>query len=81
MRRPLRRRSDHARTTRRRAPFRIRSQRMFTELLQAEVWRKRLEAAGYRVILEPWERPRPRLLADRERFDRATMPTPAPPRP
>jgi len=54
---------------------------MFTELLQAEVWRKRLEAAGYRVILEPWERPRPRLLADRERFERATMPTPAPPRP
>lgn len=26
---------------------------MFTELLKAEVWRKKLEANGYRVILEP----------------------------
>ena len=28
---------------------------MFTELLQAEVWRKKLESAGFRVLPEPWE--------------------------
>jgi hypothetical protein len=27
---------------------------MFTELLQAELWRKKLEAAGYRVLPEAW---------------------------
>ena len=32
---------------------------MFTELLQAEVWRKKLEAAGFRVLPEAWERPKP----------------------
>lgn len=40
---------------------------MFTELLHAEVWLKRLERAGYRVILEPWDRPRtPQELRDEE---------------
>lgn len=28
---------------------------MFTELLQAEIWRKKLEAAGYRVVTEVWQ--------------------------
>lgn len=72
-------------TLERSAPARVLAsdEGMFTELLQAEVWRKRLEASGYRVILEPWERPRPRIVAERERFDRAMRPTPAPapPRP
>jgi hypothetical protein len=36
---------------------------MFTELLQAEVWRKKLENSGYRVILEPW-------LATKEQKDK-----------
>ena len=27
---------------------------MFTELLQAEMWRKKLESAGYRVVPEAW---------------------------
>jgi hypothetical protein len=35
---------------------------MFTELLQAEVWKKRLETAQYRVILEPFD--------SRDRYDR-----------
>ncbi len=54
---------------------------MFTELLQAEVWRKKLEAAGFRVILEPWEPPRYPSPTERDRRDRPTRPTPAPPLP
>jgi hypothetical protein len=52
---------------------------MFTELLQAEVWRKRLETAGYRVILEPWDAPRPtQPPPERDRRDRVSQPMQAP---
>lgn len=54
---------------------------MFTELLQAEVWRKKLEAAGYRVIPDAWERNPPEPIREsRERTTRSTTP-PAMPMP
>ena len=53
---------------------------MFTELLQAEVWRKRLESAGFRVILEPWEPPlRASLPPDRPSRERISQPVSQPP--
>ncbi len=47
---------------------------MFTELLQAEIWRKRLEEAGYRVVPEKWQ-PGAAEAAPREAA--ARRPTPA----
>jgi hypothetical protein len=40
---------------------------MFTELLQIEIWRKKLESAGYRVLSEAWEPSRSE--PERERDD------------
>lgn len=52
---------------------------MFTELLQIEIWRKKLENAGYRVIAEAWEPDRHEPHLDdwrerRERRERTTNP-------
>jgi hypothetical protein len=44
---------------------------MFTEMLQAEIWRKRLEAAGFRVLNEAWVPPGDE--ARRDEHDRASQ--------
>lgn len=47
---------------------------MFTELLQAEIWRKKLEAAGFKVLPEAWPPQRDSQTPSRDERERTTLP-------